>query len=689
MRTTHSPHSLPALRRIALSAALACLAPAALAQSADQAPTSTTGGAFWQDVTVATPVAVSSKFAAAASSQAQVASAREAALSLNRFHAAALDLAGMRAFGAGAPKARNAVSVAREPNTLTISLPHPDGNFQRFTLVETPIMEPGLAARHPEIKTYRGVGIDDPRALLSMDITPLGLHASVRSPNGGYYVDPYYRNDTSVYASYGRADLANQHGALREGANDDAQLSLSRSFYGQNDAIDVHGTGFAPGAGVTVEVRADGDAAPVGTFSATADQNGAIELTLPAGSVGTGSYDVSASDGAKGSDALFQVLDAAAATSAANNSSGTQLRSYRVALVSDPSYATYFGANNVTAAKVTLMNRVSQVYETETSIRLVLIDATDALNLATVAQMTGANGPCGGSACFTTNQASGLCQQHAVAQPHRRGPAGRCLELRPGPPGARPERWRHRQPGRGRRQRQGAGLHRHSDAGGRLLRGRLRGARDGPPVQRQPPVQRRGQQLRQRQPQRRHLGGTGQRLVGDGLRRHLRHRQPADAQRSVLVAAQLRRDHQLHLERRNEFGRSADGRADGLFDRWPGFPGRLQRRTVAADRAWRELHGRRHQGGNRSDPGLAVRRHGDRSGPDRHRVQRHLRRHARQRQDVAAGAGQLQQLQRLPSARSPSAARPRATAPRPPPATTRRSSPPPQATRSRCARRSR
>ena len=53
---------------------------------------------------------------------------------------------------------------------------------------------------------------------------------------------------------------------------------------------------------------------------------------------------------------------------------GDQLRTYRLALLTDPAYATYFGgADNVTAAKVALINRVSQVYEDETSIRLLLI----------------------------------------------------------------------------------------------------------------------------------------------------------------------------------------------------------------------------------------------------------------------------------------------------------------------------
>ena len=41
------------------------------------------------------------------------------------------------------------------------------------------------------------------------------------------------------------------------------------------------------------------------------------------------------------------------------------LRIYRLALASDPAYAAYFGAANVTSAKVALINRVNQPYESD------------------------------------------------------------------------------------------------------------------------------------------------------------------------------------------------------------------------------------------------------------------------------------------------------------------------------------
>src|SRR3954468_835870 len=213
---------------------------------------------------------------------------------------------------------------ALSKSAITLSLPAPGGGFQRFEVQESPVMEPELAARHPEIKTYAGRGIDDPAATIRADNSPAGFHASVRSPRGAWYIDPYYHLDDSVYVSY----------------------------YGRDLTADPHGT----------FVERDGDE--------TSDPLKLGALDVPTGP------DIT-------------------------------LRTYRLALLTDPTYSTYFGGPaNVTPAKVTLINRVDQVYEDETAIRLVLINDTDKLNLNSSAQMTDPNGPCGASACYTTTQAS-------------------------------------------------------------------------------------------------------------------------------------------------------------------------------------------------------------------------------------------------------------------------------------------
>lgn len=241
----------------------------------------------------------------------------------DRYAAFALDQDALAGVLKAAPAERRRTAAPASGEGLTISVPTPGGDFERFAVVDSPVMAPGLAAQHPDITTYSGRGVDDPTATIRLDVTPIGFHASVRAPGGAWYVDPRYR-DRDEYVAYDRDAVSDDPASV-----------------------------FAPGGDDTV-----------GSAPASAARP-----------------------------------DAARANGAA-----VTLRTYRLALVSDPTYATAVG--DVTAAKVALINRVDQIYEQDLAIRMELIAGNDALNLDTAAKATGTNGPCGSGACFTSAQLS-------------------------------------------------------------------------------------------------------------------------------------------------------------------------------------------------------------------------------------------------------------------------------------------
>jgi len=122
-------------------------------------------------------------------------------------------------------------TAAASNNPGIIYLPMPDGTMARFRFEESPIMEPGLAAKFPTFKTYRAQGIDDPAASARFDWLPTGFHAIVLAPSGTVLIDPYARGNTRDYITYWKRDAANLAGPFRCDFKDSGSPEPARGCY--------------------------------------------------------------------------------------------------------------------------------------------------------------------------------------------------------------------------------------------------------------------------------------------------------------------------------------------------------------------------------------------------------------------------------------------------------------------------
>ncbi len=124
-----------------------------------------------------------------------------------------------RALRADEPMLRQALSTAPLEHSASqgahLELPMPGGEIQLVEVVESPILSPALATRHPEVATYSVQGVDNPALSGRLDMTPEGFHAMLTTPSGTVFIDPdasgsyrsYYKHDYAAAAT----DVSVQH----------------------------------------------------------------------------------------------------------------------------------------------------------------------------------------------------------------------------------------------------------------------------------------------------------------------------------------------------------------------------------------------------------------------------------------------------------------------------------------------
>ena len=91
-------------------------------------------------------------------------------------------------------------------STVIISLPNAEGTLEGFKIYENSNMDPALAARYPEIKSYVGIGIDNPTATVYFSISPLGFKAmTLNADKPAVFIEPISQ-DLVTYSVYKKSD---------------------------------------------------------------------------------------------------------------------------------------------------------------------------------------------------------------------------------------------------------------------------------------------------------------------------------------------------------------------------------------------------------------------------------------------------------------------------------------------------
>jgi hypothetical protein len=85
---------------------------------------------------------------------------------------------------------------------IDLDLPLPDESYATYRFTESSIMQSGLATNYPDIKTFKGIDINNENNNGRFDVNELGFHGMFKHDGELIYIDPEYVGDTTGYASY-------------------------------------------------------------------------------------------------------------------------------------------------------------------------------------------------------------------------------------------------------------------------------------------------------------------------------------------------------------------------------------------------------------------------------------------------------------------------------------------------------
>src|SRR5688500_9964676 len=123
-----------------------------------------------------------------------------------QYHLFKLQEASMKTNLRNAPSEKN---ISASASSFIITVPTGNGKFERFSVVDAPVMDEVLGAKYPGIRSFAGRGIDDPTSTIRFDISPLGFHAIILSfTRPTIYIDPIDQAD-GIYMVVSRNEIQN------------------------------------------------------------------------------------------------------------------------------------------------------------------------------------------------------------------------------------------------------------------------------------------------------------------------------------------------------------------------------------------------------------------------------------------------------------------------------------------------
>jgi subtilisin-like proprotein convertase family protein len=96
--------------------------------------------------------------------------------------------------------------MAGVTSSVIAQFPNTDGELTSYRIYYAPVMQPGLAARNTDMRSYTGVNIANPAETIRFSITPYGLHNITFDIGQTAYTDPY-TTDLQHYIVYKKQDV--------------------------------------------------------------------------------------------------------------------------------------------------------------------------------------------------------------------------------------------------------------------------------------------------------------------------------------------------------------------------------------------------------------------------------------------------------------------------------------------------